>query len=347
MAFHPPTGNTRGLAAARPFLSFLFSTRRSAMLFLLILLAAGMAHAAPLPDSTGPFRDDVIMYVGYLNSGCHEDTLVGHFDEHLVLWPDGVRWGGYDSLRTPPCPPDSLGHYHRPRYPFTQFTFPEWDDLRVSLVIDSLNGDTLSDLLFLFTGTYTDSSGVHDTASVFCVFGQNAIDSVTDIRLDTLHGFVSAPYFAMEFQRGVQLSEPEHRDYSGVVSWALNTVVQAVPQSTRTPETPSAVPVARAASPRIQVYPNPASSAAHLEGTTVPAGEYVIEVLSVNGTTERRQRVRVAETGELFQVIDLHDLPSGYYLLRLFTAGDRSGAAADVVTTTGAIFGAYPIIVTR
>jgi hypothetical protein len=65
--------------------------------------------------------------------------------------------------------------------------------------------------------------------------------------------------------------------------------------------------------------------------------------------------VSVAESGDLFTVIDLSDLPSGYHVVVLHSRegasgiGSRGAASRGVGADAagGTLFGTYPIIITR
>lgn len=292
------------------------------------------SFAAPLPDSLVPFQKEVILYIGHFNWDCNEDTLVGVVGDNLQYLPTGIRWGGYDTVHTPPCPPPPGGggpdyHPHHPRYPFTEIEYPAWGSLRGAVAIDSLNEDSLMDLLLFFSGTVGDSAHMRDSSRILAIFGQNGLDTVANIRIDTIGTFQSAPFFAMDFQKGIEFTEPALRDYSRDTSWVLNRVSEPVPSSRQQPQVPADV-----AHPwQVKVFPNPAGSSTQVEGRLIPPGNYVVEVISVNGRTESKQEVTVSETGELFRVLDLKGLASGYYLVRLH-AHDK-------------LFGTYPIIITR
>ena len=70
-----------------------------------------------------------------------------------------------------------------------------------------------------------------------------------------------------------------------------------------------------------------------VEIDSIPPGDYSVDVVAVNGFVVLHQSISVSIAGSLFQTLDLHALPVGYYVVR--------------VTNGTQIFGMYPIIITR
>jgi hypothetical protein len=66
---------------------------------------------------------------------------------------------------------------------------------------------------------------------------------------------------------------------------------------------------------------------------SVPPGEYHVEIVASSGIIEHRQELTVGGSGELLRALDLQALPSGYYVVRVFSS-ER-------------LYGAYPILVTK
>lgn len=191
-----------------------------------------------------------------------------------------------------------------------------------------MDSDSLKDIVFYMWGHYVDSTGVRDSARAAILFGQASLDTLLTINLAHIVGFQSFPFFAMELKPGLGLSDPAVRDATGVTSYVVNRVARPIIID-HLKQNPASVPDPWS----VQLYPNPAATSTQMEGRLIPPGEYMVEVISVNGSIEREQDVSVSETGELFRVIDLHDLASGYYLVRLHSKGK--------------LFGTYPIIVRK
>jgi hypothetical protein len=101
---------------------------------------------------------------------------------------------------------------------------------------------------------------------------------------------------------------------------------------------------------QVRVAPNPAHTSTEMTGRMIPQGEYLVEVVGTDGTLERREEVSVAESGDLFTVIDLSDLPSGYHVVVLHSRESATGIgsrASGADMAGGTLFGTYPIIITR
>lgn len=144
-----------------------------------------------------------------------------------------------------------------------------------------------------------------------------------------------APFFAMELHVGAELTEPAVRDASGRTSYLL------MPVMIQLPGPPPKTELAEVTPWQVQIAPNPAHTSTEMTGRLVPAGDYLVEVVSVAGSLELREDVSVAESGDLFKVINLDGLASGYYIIVLYTRpGSTSGAE-------GPLFGKFPIIITR
>jgi hypothetical protein len=284
------------------------------------------ARLYALPDTTY-LTGERILAVTRLNTDCIPDTLVGRMDSQFQYVPTKIYWGGWDTLHAPLCPPDI--YHHRPRYQATTLEFPSWPHFSASCAVERLNSDTLSDVVFYLWGYFVDTTGaVRDTGRAIALFGQGGLDTLATVNISSVTGFQSFPYFAIELHPGGELAEPAVRDPSGVTSYAVSRLAISIPGNPPKPESAAVEDQGT-----VELYPNPAATSTQMEGHMVPPGDYAVEVISVNGSLERAQDVRVAETGDLFRVIDLRDLPSGYYLVRL--------------SRHGKLFGTYPIIVKK
>jgi hypothetical protein len=83
----------------------------------------------------------------------------------------------------------------------------------------------------------------------------------------------------------------------------------------------------------VRIYPNPAIYATNVEISSLPSGDYHVEIVSSNGQILRQQDVSVDATGDIVSALDLKALSSGYYVIRLFNAHK--------------VYGTYPILIVR
>lgn len=280
-----------------------------------------------MPDSaSAPSR--VILHIAPLNGDCRLDTVQGHMDSRFQYVPDRILWGGWDHLHAPPCPitPDHPEQIY-PRLPSTTIQFPPFPGLSASISFDNVNQDQNPDIVIHYWWPVGEAPQ-HDSGRTVVIFAQSGLDSIPVIDIGAIGVFQAAPYFAMELRPGIEMVDPAVRDPSGMTSSILLPVTIKLPPPQKQEQT------AAVTDPwRVQVSPNPAHVAAEITGHLIPPGDYTVEVVNVNGSLEQRHDVSVTETGELFRIIDLHDLASGYYVVRLHT-GDK-------------LFGTYPIIITR
>ncbi len=302
-----------------------------AVTLLALLLLAMISVADAMPDSTwtdpAPYR---ILYIGRLNFDCIDDTLIAsRSSTDLNQYnPAFIAWGRWDSVGLYPCQPDT-GH-HVPKLPTTYITYPSWSDLHCDVAFERLNEDSVADMIFFVSGKYTSGSTTRDTVRALLVFGQNKLDSVGVVNLGLLGLAQSTPYVAMELLPDQHFVERAPRDPSGGSSFVLNPIVQYIPSQRMSPPTD----VAGVANPwSVRVYPNPAVYSTNLEITAVPPGDYRVDIISSSGALQRRQMLTIGESGEFMRILDLQSMPSGYYVVQLFSA-DKP-------------YGAYPILITR
>ncbi|MDB5033802.1 MAG: hypothetical protein JWQ98_1043 [Chlorobi bacterium] len=280
-----------------------------------------------------PHPPEVVLFIGHLNFDCYPDTAVGWMDENFHYLVHSLHWGhavtqrqGDEQRGDTSC----LDHIPADkRVPITTINYPSWDSLSGSVSFQKMNPDSLTDLLITIWGRVGDARNRHDTLRPLLLFGQHGLDTLKDLDLAKVEGFQSAPFFAMALQFGTDLVEPEVRDLSGRVSHSIAPIAYTVDR--REDKQPGDD---RAKNPiQVRVYPNPTGTAAQIESESTPAGEYNVEIVGVNGQVYRRQDVSVSATRGLFRVLDVHDIPSGYYLVRLHSASK--------------LIGSYPIIITR
>ncbi|MEP7217870.1 MAG: T9SS type A sorting domain-containing protein, partial [Bacteroidota bacterium] len=290
----------------------------------------------PQPVDSLAHVKDVILFIGRINFDCYRDTVIGYMDEQSHYLPTAIRWGrsSFGILG------DTLHHsdsncidYVPPykRVAVTHITYPSWDSLSGSVTFQSVNADSLVDILAFTWGRVGDSTHRHDTMKVVLAFGQHGLDTLSTMSFGAISGFQTTPFFAMKMRPGTELLEPEARDFSGIKSYVLESMDFVIGgDSSKAPPVRDHI-----ANPSIhvRVYPNPTGQTAQVESESTPPGEYNVEVVSVNGQVYSQQNVVVSSSGNLFRTLNLKDVPSGYYLIRLHTSGT--------------LVGSYPIIITR
>ncbi len=268
-----------------------------------------------------------ILYTGHLNFDCVQDTVYGLADASFHYRPTSIKWGrsGVDSACGSSMPQDRLVSE-------TVIRYPEWRTLGVSVGFQRMNPDSLDDMVLYLWGSVNDSTRQRDTIRPLLVFGQQGLDTLSELDLAGIDAFQVAPFFAMELRVGSELVEPALRDLSGVTSYLLTPVAFEIPSGDTTRQddpgdTTQGPPV------RIRIYPNPAGYEAQVEVDSLPPGVYYVEIVGVNGLVYLSQTVSVSMSGTLFGMLDLHAMLTGYYLVRVHD-GNR-------------VFALYPILITR
>lgn len=311
-----------------------------------LLIAACRAVVFAAPDTTA-HPPDVVLFVGHLDFDCIPDTVTGWQEQGRHFLPHAIRWGrprvilrrDTASDRVDTLLPDSACLGSIPlakRVAVTAISYPAWERLSGSVAFQRMNPDSLNDMLLYLWGTVGDSAERHDTLRPILIFGQQGLDTLAELDLGAIAPFQASPFFAMELRKGSELVEPAVRDLSGIISYvlapiSLNFADNGHDSLTEIPPLPGdsipAHPI------RVIVYPNPVGSTAQLQVDSLPPGEYTVDVVAVNGLLYLSQSLTVPDGGPAIQTLDLHDLPVGYYVLRIRNATQ--------------VFGIYPIIVTR
>jgi hypothetical protein len=276
-----------------------------------------------------PTDPNVILYIGYFNFDCSPDTIIATANDPQGLsTPLHIAWGEVDEGGPPgPCSPDSLDHV--PSFVTTPFQFPTWNTVSVAVAVQRLSSDTLDDIILFMWGTVGDSSTLRDTSRVVVIFGQNGLDTVPIINVATMTSPQLEPIIALELREGYEFTNAEYRDPSLYKSYILQPVNPPAPPPEEKPDHTTEVPSAS----DIRVYPNPTPYATQVEIKQLPPGDYHVEVIAVNGKVQLQQSLTLTESGDILRTLNLGELPSGYYILRVYSARN--------------VVGSYPIIKTR
>ena len=311
--------------------------RAATLLLLAVPLSPDRATAQDRSEAPGVERR-AVLGVFHLNPDCHRDTIIGRIDQALRWRPFSIRWGrdrsdtgawsrGSDSLD--PCftrIPDALKARE------SIFAYPDWRRFGLSLSVQPINQDTLSDLVFYLWGAVSDTSAARDSVRPVVVFGQRGLDTLDTIRLSSIPSFSTSPFIAMELRVGSEIAGGRARDPSRRSSYKVNRIRLDIDPPDTTDD-PRGAPHVLATSPEARLYPNPGSTTTSLLGRNLPAGLYTVEVVATNGAIMLRYDETIGDEGFVLRPVDLRRLSSGLYIVRL-TSRDR------FVET-------YPISVTR
>jgi hypothetical protein len=287
-----------------------------------------------------------VLFIGNLNDDCLPDTVVGDAASSIPAraLPAAIRWGQprriitYDSTTgqhdTTIADSACLGTIPLDRkVAVTAIHYPAWEHLAGAVAFNRVNlDDSLDDMTLFLRGTVGDSLHRTDTLRALVVFAQQGLDTLPMLDLAPVDAFQVAPFFAMELRVGSELVEPEVRDLSGTTSYVIQPVSLGIgaEHHDTTITSGDSIP----AQPiRLRVFPNPTGGEAQVQVDSIPPGDYSVDVVAVNGHVYLHQEVSVAMAGAFFQTLDLHTLPTGFYVVR--------------ISDGGALFGLYPIIITR
>jgi hypothetical protein len=300
----------------------------------------------PDPPPLEVSRTEPILFIGNLNADCYPDTVVGDVSGGIPArsLPAAIRWGQprriitYDAATgqhdTTIADSSCLGTIPPDRkVAVTAIHYPAWEHLSGAVAFNRVNlNDSLDDMTIFIRGTVGDSLHRTDTLRALTLFAQEGIDSLPVLDLVPIETFQVAPFFAMELRVGSELVEPEVRDLSGMTSYVIQPVSLGVGaehhDTTITPgDSTPAQPI------RLRVYPNPTGGAAQVQVDSIPPGDYSVDVVAVNGHVYLHQEVTVSMAGTLFEILDVHTLPTGFYVVR--------------ISDDAHLLGLYPIVITR
>lgn len=277
----------------------------------------------------------VVLFTGHLNADCIADTVKGKSVGLHEYVPETIVWG-QPSLHQS-CP-DTVQGGHAPGTPFVPMTsilFAGWSELHVSTAFQRYNqNDSLDDVILYLWGTYQNAQGVwRDTARAVVIFGQKDLDLQPVVLVQGITaGFQSTPFFAMDLQIGRNLVDPQERDLTGEISYELlPATAQVMPPDTNNPHPIHTVQDSLLTT--VTVYPNPTELWAKMQADPLAPGEYTISIMAVNGSVYHTQTVQIGEGKHLERELDLSNLPSGYYVVRLHTNSHYVGS--------------YPIVIVR
>lgn len=279
-----------------------------------------------------------ILAIKHFNFDSIKDTLIGRIDRQYHFVPYAIHWGRGaadttqegDSQRvdTNALAPiaDSL------RVTETRIYYPQWTNFTAKCAVFTVNEDSLSDIVVHMWGKFEDSTGTKDTLRSLVIFGQHGLDTLQGVNFDSMEVMQAEPFFAMQLRTGIDLVSPSLRDPTGMVSYILNPIkVNVKRKKQKALDVPVYSPPTTGIS--IRIFPNPTATTTNLFIENVPAGEYTVEIVAVNGQRVFQKGLILSDQGTSERTIQLDEVPSGYFFLRL--------------VNNRLIVASYPLIIVR
>jgi hypothetical protein len=277
---------------------------QAATITLILLLAVARASAADGSE---------VLYVGHLDRDSHADTIVGAPTGDLRMLATAIHWGAPYSSNG-----DSPGAQ-------TTLIYPQWSGLAGSFAVEDINADRVDDLLLFFNAAPPHA---RDSARAIALLGQDALHGVASIILGELARPIQRrPFVAVDIAAVSLLGERAVREQSGVPSYRWGTIAMRGSDSTL----PGAV--APTLAEWMALYPNPASAAATLEAGRLGPGDYVVELVDIDGTIHFQRGLLLDREQTVSSTLDLSEEPPGLYLVRIRRAGE--------------LVASYPVVVVR
>ncbi len=297
------------------------------------------AVAAHFPCSvSGEVAGEImILHEGSLSnySGANDRLIGAWCSQQAAYIPCEIRWDY-------PC----NGTVTDPVYEFctTNILYPDWEKLSISFSLLDLGLCSChEEFVFALSGEL-DGEKQNRIIVVFTEYlshvdAINLGDILTNLNQEHVYTspYLPESYLATELVTSGtyrQLVEPEHRDYTGKLSYRV-LHHDELPPPLIAPETTSDVSDSPAdfESTVVKVYPNPVSADLRIEAQKIPPGSYTIELFSSEGSLHQSRTINVNASGKFMQYFDLSLIPAGYYTARLYTARQ--------------FFGAYPVVIVR
>jgi hypothetical protein len=278
------------------------------------------------PDSTEAEPDaGHIFFIGHLNFDDVPDTLKGYVSSDVQFIPSMICWGSTDTT----------ANRRKKTGSQTSIKLPKWEKMIVSCAVEDVNLDTVPDIIFYLRGISDDATNTRKQFRALVLFGQNGLDSIKKINLGSItEGFQQTPFFAMDLRKGTELDRAAKRDPSRKESYLLRKVYRNVHRdstqdSSRTIRHDDIT--AGIEQPLVSIFPNPAAQSTNLQISRIQPGEYQVQIFSVNGMRYHQQTITVDENGEVLRLLSIRDVPTGYYVVQLFSE-ER-------------LIGSYPVVV--
>lgn len=257
-------------------------------------------------DSSYVYKTNLI--IGHFNDDAENDTLVAVAKQDKMFYPKYIAWGDSQNILN-----DT-----------TLFVYPSWEKLKVRCSYDFLNNDELIDLTFIVWGKLEiNDTTFKDTSMAFVIFGRNSLDTLQSFNLAEVDSVQTEPFIAMSLIMGIQLTDCQVRNTSYKPSYVLNNMEINFGNERKS--------LIYADSMSVKVFPNPALYYVNIELNNISQGRYTFQIMSLQGNLVEEQNVEIAQTGNINRILNLKDVATGFYYLR-------------ILKETNAI-GTYPLIV--
>lgn len=257
-------------------------------------------------DSSYVYKTNLI--IGHFNDDAVNDTLVAVAKQDKMFYPQYIAWGHNQNILN-----DT-----------TLFVYPSWEKLKVRCSYDFLNNDELIDLTFILWGKLKiNDTTFKDTSMAFVIFGRNSLDTLQSFNLAEVDSIQTEPFIAMSLIMGNQLTECEVRNTSYKPSYVLNDMETSIGSERKS--------LIYADTMSVKMFPNPALYYVNIELNNISPGRYTFQIMSLQGNLLVEHNVEITQTGNINQVLNLKDIATGFYYLR-------------ILKETNAI-GTYPLLV--
>jgi hypothetical protein len=289
---------------------------RMCALLAVTFIPTNAARATAIPDSLEFEEGEVVLGLFNVNPGSCKDTIVGRRTRDGQIAPARIDWGMCDTSQSPR------------RAASTRIHLPQWNGLRFSVTMQDLNGDMLVDLIFFASGKPEGRMKLSDSLRAVIVFGQSGLDTIRQITVSSIGaGLQSRPFFALELETGTHLQLPQRRDLIGRTSFLLVRLSTDAPDSSRVADRASI----EGAGVTLAVTPNPATWSATISAAGLHPARYRLRLVAVNGTSYHDSSLEVGSSGRLADILDLSEVPTGYYFVIVEEEGTRRASYPIVI----------------
>lgn len=246
--------------------------------------------------------------VAHLNADGRRDTVYCRELGDGSFLPSRIAWGS-DSGATAAASA-------------TRILYPGWQGLRGSVAVLKYNEDTLADVLLFLRGTDTTGGVRRDTVRRLVIFGQERLKDRPTIVLTQVARTQTTPFFSLDLTSGMHLVEARAREVSRRRSYRL-AHLQFDVNDTSDEGVPLPAPLADEppSTEWVLIYPNPAIYSTTLEASLSTPGLCEVRVIAIDGRNILHRTVAVGTTGRIFERLDVSEVPSGFYELRIEQTG--------------------------
>ena len=153
-------------------------------------------------------------FIGHLNPDCINDTLIASPLNDYSLMPKFIVWGKRDSVNY-----DSTCVYDTLMVDTTEFAYPDFTDIKGSFFLNTMNYDTLPDIVFFLKWKTNDTLNPQDTSRLMCIFGQPQIDTIRRIFLNNVDTVQNSPFFVRNLRDGFGLKNYTYINTNQITSY--------------------------------------------------------------------------------------------------------------------------------